>query len=115
MSLDDITGLPYLMMAQIYLLQKDHAKALAEAERALLARPGCDGSYVAKANVLNYLGRPAESVELAKYAPRLTPVYPVYYAAVLAAAYYGAADAMMMRLSLPATSSKATGTTWMPC
>ena len=89
MSLDDITGLPHLMMAQIHLLQNDHAKALAEAERAILARPSCDGSYVAKANVLNYLGRPAESIELAQYAMRLTPVYPVYYPAVLAAAYYG--------------------------
>jgi len=89
MSLDDITGLPHLMLAQIYLLKKDHAQALAEAELAILARPNCDGSFVAKANVLNYLGRPAESIELAKFAMRLTPVYPVYYPAVLAAAYYG--------------------------
>ena len=76
---------PHLMLAQIYLLQKDHAKALAEAELAVLARPSCDGSYVAKANILNYLGRPAEAIELAKFAMRLTPVYPVYYPAVLAA------------------------------
>jgi len=89
MSLEDITGLPHLMMAQIYLLKNDHDQALAEAELALLARPSCDGSYVAKANVLNYLGRPAESIGLAKFAMRLTPVYPVYYPAVLAAAYYG--------------------------
>jgi len=88
-SLEDITGLPHLMMAQIYLLKKDHRKALAEAELAVLARPSCDGSYVAKANILNYLGRPAEAIELAKFAMRLTPVYPVYYPAVLAAAYYG--------------------------
>jgi TolB-like protein len=88
-SLEDITGLPHLMMAQIYLLKRDHAKALAEAQLAVLARPSCDGSYVAKANILIYLGRPAEAIELAKFAMRLTPVYPVYYPAVLAAAYYG--------------------------
>jgi adenylate cyclase len=89
MNLEDVTGLPHLMLAQVYLLQKDHNRALAEAERAVLARPSCDGSFVAKANVLNYLGRPAEAIELAKFAMRLTPVYPVYYPAVLAAAYYG--------------------------
>jgi tetratricopeptide (TPR) repeat protein len=89
MNLDDVTGLPHLMLAQVYLLRKDHSKALAEAELAVLARPSCDGSFVAKANVLNYLGRPAEAIELAKFAMRLTPVYPVYYPAVLAAAYYG--------------------------
>jgi TolB-like protein/class 3 adenylate cyclase len=87
--LEDITGLPHLMMAQIYLLKHDHSRALAEAELAVLARPSCDGSFVAKANILIYLGRPAEAIELAKFAMRLTPVYPVYYPAVLAAAYYG--------------------------
>jgi len=87
-NLEDITGLPHLMLAQVYLLKQDHSKALAEAELALLARPSCDGSFVAKANILIYLGRPAEAIELAKFAMRLTPVYPVYYPAVLAAAYY---------------------------
>jgi tetratricopeptide (TPR) repeat protein len=77
------------MLAQVYLLKQDHSKALAEAELAVLARPSCDGSYVAKANILIYLGRPAEAIDLAKIAMRLTPVYPVYYPAVLAAAYYG--------------------------
>jgi adenylate cyclase len=89
MSLEDITGLPHLMMAQIYLLKHDHNKALAEADLAVLARPNCDGSYAAKAYILNFLGRPAEAIDLAKFAMRLTPVYPVYYPAVLAAAYYG--------------------------
>ena len=88
-SLEDITGLPHLMLAQVYLLKRDHSKALAEAELAVLARPSCDGSYVAKANILIYLGRPAEAIDLAKMAMRLTPVYPVYYPAVLAAAYCG--------------------------
>jgi TolB-like protein len=88
-SLEDITGLPHLMLAQVYLLKHDHSQALAEAELAVLARPSCDGSYVAKANILIYLGRPAEAIDLAKVAMRLTPVYPVYYPAVLAAAYYG--------------------------
>ena len=49
MNLNDITGLPHLMLAQIYLLKNDRARALAEADQAVLARPSCDGSFVAKA------------------------------------------------------------------
>jgi adenylate cyclase len=89
LDLDDVTGLPHLMLAQIYLLKRDHSRALAEAELAVLSRPSCDGSYAAKAYILNYLGRPAEAIGLAQYAMRLTPVYPPFYPAVLASAYYG--------------------------
>lgn len=87
--LNDITGMPELVMAQIHLLNKDHDKALAASEKAVLARPSCDASYVVKANILNYLGRPDQAIELAQFAIRLSPVYPSYYPAVLAAAYYG--------------------------
>ena len=34
MSLEDITGLPHLMMAQIYLLKNDHDKALNRTDEA---------------------------------------------------------------------------------
>jgi adenylate cyclase len=89
LELEDVTGLPHLMMAQIHLFKGEHEKALAESEQAVLARPSCDASYALKAHVLNYLGRPAEAIELARFAIRLTPVYPTFYPAVLAAAYYG--------------------------
>ena len=89
LKLEDVTGLPHLMMAQIHLFKGEHEKALTESEQAVLARPSCDASYALKAHILNYLGRPAEAIELARYAIRLTPVYPTFYPAVLAAAYYG--------------------------
>jgi len=89
LELEDVTGLPHLMMAQVHLLKGEHEKALNESEQAVLARPSCDASYAIKAHILNYLGRPAEAIELARYAIRLTPVYPTFYPAVLAAAYYG--------------------------
>lgn len=89
LELEDVTGLPHLMMAQIHLFKGEHEKALTESEQAVLARPSCDASYALKAHILNYLGRPAEAIELARYAIRLTPVYPTFYPAVLAAAYYG--------------------------
>ncbi len=89
LSLEDTTGLPHLMMAQIHLLKREHDQALAEAERAVLSRPSCHGAYAAKANILNYLGRPTEAIELAKSAIRHTPAHPTFYPAILASAYYG--------------------------
>jgi adenylate cyclase len=89
LKLKDVTGLADLVLAHIYLLNKEHEKALSAAERSVLARPSCDAAFTAKAEVLNYLGRPAEAVGLAQFAMRLAPVYPSYYPAVLSAAYYG--------------------------
>lgn len=86
---EDFTGLSHLVMAQIHLYNHEHDKALAAAEKAVLARPSCDISYVAKANILNYLGRSAEAIDLAKYAIRLAPVYPPFFPQILAAAFFG--------------------------
>jgi tetratricopeptide (TPR) repeat protein len=77
-----------LVMAHIHLLNKDHEKALAAAEQAILTRPSCDGSFAVKASILNYLGRPEEAIPLARFAIRLSPVYPSYYPTVLGYAYY---------------------------
>jgi TolB-like protein len=89
LQLKDVTGLADLVLANIYLRHEEHEKALAAAERSVLARPSCDAAFTAKAEVLNYLGRPAEAIGLAKFAMRLAPVYPSYYPAVLSAAYFG--------------------------
>ena len=89
MDLDDFTGLSHLVMAEIDLYNRAHDKALAAVEKAVIARPSCDISFVAKANILTYLGRATEAIDLAKYAIRLAPVYPPFFQVVLAAAYYG--------------------------
>jgi TolB-like protein len=89
MDLDDFTGLSHLVMAQVDLFNREHDKALAAAEKAVIARPSCDISFVAKANILIYLGRATEAIDLAKFAIRLAPVSPPFFQATLAAAYYG--------------------------
>jgi TolB-like protein/predicted Zn-dependent protease len=88
-DLEDFTGLSPLVMAQIHLYKHEHDKALEAAQKAVLARPSCDLSYVAKANILTYLGRPREAIDLAKFAIRLAPVYPPFFQKTLAAAFYG--------------------------
>lgn len=89
MELDDFTGLSHLVMAEIDLFNREHDKALAAVEKAVIARPSCDISFAAKANILTYLGRPTEAIDLAKFAIRLAPVYPPFFQAILAAAFYG--------------------------
>jgi adenylate cyclase len=85
---DDVTGLPHLVMAQIHLMERDHELALAEAEKAVLSRPSCDGSFAAKAQILNFLGNPDEAIALVKHAIHLSPIYPPFFSAILASAYY---------------------------
>jgi TolB-like protein len=89
LNLEDTTGLPHILMAQIHLLKRDYEHAITEAKRAVFTRPSCHGAYAIKANVLNYLDRPSEAVELARKAIRHTPAHPTLYPAILASAYYG--------------------------
>jgi len=85
----DVTGYPHLVMAHIHLTRGECDEALTEATRAVSTRPSCPGSYALKASALCYLGRPAEAIEFAEYAVRLTPVWPPMFPAILATAYYG--------------------------
>ena len=76
------------MMAQIYILKREHDLAMSEVEKAFVIRPGCGGVHAIKANILNFMGMSTEAIELAKRAIRITPVFPMYYPAILARAYY---------------------------
>ena len=87
--LNDVTGYPHLVLAEVHLSKREFDEASAEADRAISARPSCPAAFTLKASVLNYLGRPNEAIEYAQYALRLTPVYPPMYPAILASAFYG--------------------------
>jgi len=87
--LNDVTGYPHLVLAQVNLSKRDFNEARAESDRAVSARPSCPAAYTLKASVLNYLGRPSDAIEHAEFALRLTPVHPPMYPAILASAFYG--------------------------
>lgn len=84
----DTTGYGHLILALVHLYDREYDLALAEATDGVADRPSCNGAYAIKASVLNYLGRPAEAIEFAMYAVRLTPVHPPEYPAILATAYH---------------------------
>lgn len=88
LEVGDVTGMARLLIAQFHLFNGEHDTALMAAARALEERPSCPGAYSLHANILNYSGRPTEAMSPAKQAIRLTPRYPAWYPAVLAAAYY---------------------------
>jgi adenylate cyclase len=88
LNLGDTTGYSHLILAMIHLSNHEYDEAMTEATDGVADRPSCNGAYAIKASVLNYLGHPAEAIEFAQYAVRLTPVYPPYYPAILASAYH---------------------------
>jgi adenylate cyclase len=89
LRLEDTSGFPHLILAHTHLRKGEFDEALAEATQGVTARPSCNGAYALKANILIYLGRPAEAIDLAEYAVRLMPVNPPMYPAILASAYHG--------------------------
>ena len=91
-ELDDVTGYPHVILAQVHLHRREFHEAKAEADHAVSDRPSCPASFAIKAGVLNYLGHAGDAIEHAQHAARLSPVYPLWvYPAILASSYHGAA------------------------
>jgi TolB-like protein len=86
--LNDVTGYPHLILAQVHLSRREFGEASRESDLAVSARPSCPAAYSLKASVLIYLGRPSDAIEHAQYALRLTPVHPPMHSAILASAFY---------------------------
>ncbi|MEJ2177844.1 MAG: hypothetical protein P8Y12_07810, partial [Gammaproteobacteria bacterium] len=95
-------GYANLVLALVHLARHEYEEAMAQATEGVTARPSCNGAYAIKSSILNYLGRPREAIEFARYAVRLTPVYPAEFPAILATAYHDSgrhADAVAAALA----------------
>jgi tetratricopeptide (TPR) repeat protein len=86
----DATGLSHIVLAHLHLIRGEHQQAIDEAEQATRKRPSCDAAFVAKSNVLRYLGRTDEAVKMARHAIRITPLQDLVFPAILASAYHSA-------------------------
>jgi len=87
-ELDDPSGMAHMLKGALHLMDREHDKALEASEKALADRPSCPWAYVIKGSISNYTGKPAEAIELARQAIRLTPLFPPLYPAVLATGHY---------------------------
>lgn len=87
-ELDDPSGMAYMVKGALHLMHREHEKALEASEKALEDRPSCPWAFALKGNIYNYTGKPAEAIDLAKQAIRLTPLFPHLFPAVLATGNY---------------------------
>jgi adenylate cyclase len=74
LSLDESIASAHTQLANVYLLKRQHEKALAEAEQALALEPNSAFRHASLARTLIYDGRPEEAVPLLKRALRLSPI-----------------------------------------
>ena len=78
LALNDSLPWAHAILGHVYLSQKQHDRAHAEAERAIALDPTrADGSWLLAA-ILNATGKPEEAIGMAEKAVRLGPLYPGY-------------------------------------
>lgn len=78
-ALDVSLPLGYAILGEAYLWKKEHEKAIAAQERAIALNPNDADQIAGLGGILTWAGRPAETIELAKQAMRLNPMYPIEY------------------------------------
>src|SRR2546427_9149458 len=85
---DDSLAGPYRLLSQVSLWQKEHARAIAQAERAVALAPNDADTYENLAEVLAWSGMAEEAIGYIKQAMRLNPRYPFFYSWTLGHALY---------------------------
>jgi len=67
------------ILAQVFLLKRDHARSLSHSERALELNPNDDRAVCGHGEILAYCGRAAEAEHWVRKAMRLNPYHPDSY------------------------------------
>jgi len=87
LAVDDYSAQAYALLSSVYMVKRQHDKAVVYGEKALALGPNIADMKAAVAVPFMYSGRPEEAIELVKKAMRLSPYYPAWYLAVLGIAY----------------------------
>lgn len=75
------------MLGWLYLWQKQHDRAIAEAERTIALDPNFANGYILLGDIWTFAGQPEKAVEVIEKAMRLNPRSPGVYFNNLGAAY----------------------------
>jgi adenylate cyclase len=88
LDLEDSLPLGRHLLGKVYLWKKQYEKAITELEKAITLSPNYADHLVGLGYILNFAGRPKESIGLVKKAMRLNPIYPAFYLWELGHAYF---------------------------
>ncbi len=86
-TLPDADGQAHTVLAHVRLLDREFDAALEAGREALAIRPGCANANGFFGNVLHYCGEQDGALAHLRKGIRLQPVYPPFFACILAAAY----------------------------
>ncbi|MFC1534385.1 tetratricopeptide repeat protein [Thermodesulfobacteriota bacterium] len=87
LTFDDTQDSAHSLLGNIYLMTRQHEKAIAELERAVALNPNGADAYAHLAHALIYIGQPSEAISNLQKAIRLNPMPPDWYLTFLAQAY----------------------------
>ncbi|MHC5076203.1 MAG: adenylate/guanylate cyclase domain-containing protein [Planctomycetota bacterium] len=88
LDLEESLPLGCHLLGKVYLWKKQYEKAITELEKAITLSPNYADHLVGLGYILNFAGRPTESIGLVKKAMRLNPIYPAFYLWELGHAYF---------------------------
>jgi adenylate cyclase len=86
-ALDDSSSLAHGLLSAVYLMQRQHGKAILEAEKAVALDPNSADDHARLGNVFTFSGRPEEAILAIEKAIRMNPFAPSWYFQFLGMAY----------------------------
>jgi adenylate cyclase len=89
LTLDPEDPFAHSLLGTIYLLQRQHDKAIAEGQKAIALDPNYADGYAILSQTMRLSGRLEEALTLIKKAMRLCPMPRVFYPMTLGWAYFG--------------------------
>jgi adenylate cyclase len=87
LELNDSLDLAHGLLGFVYLVKRQHNKAIEEGKKAVALNPNGSEAHAMLAIILNFSGKPQKAIELMKRAFRLNPIPPPSYYLFLGVAY----------------------------